>query len=122
MTGPLFTPGRNIAMKLPVDVFDQTVSFYETVLGWSVEAISPGTARTVFGGGQLWFDRVEGLSQAQIWLELNVEEYETARAYLLAHGTQDDPSIEPLPVDFRGFWIRNPAGLVHLIAEPGQDG
>jgi len=29
--------------------------------------------------------------------------------------------IEPLPEGFRGFWIADPAGIVHLVAAPAKN-
>ncbi len=122
MTEKQFSAGRNIAMKLPATVYDETIAFYQDVLGFTLERLDAATARTRFGGCRLWFDRVSELERGEVWLEISVEDYRAAADHLLAHGVAGDATIEPLAEDFRGFWIRNPAGLVHLVAEPGQDG
>jgi hypothetical protein len=56
-----FTPGNNIAMKVPVHEFDRTVAFYRDVLGFEeIEASSPDDIESVtfkFGDKNLWIDK-----------------------------------------------------------------
>ncbi len=69
-----------------------------------------------FGEIRLWVDQVPSLSQAEIWLEVQSDDTEKASAALEASGVVRCDDIEPLPKGFNGFWIANPAGIVHLVA------
>jgi len=66
-----FRAGRNMAMKVPPHQFEATVGFYRDVVGLPfLEACSePNNQCFVFGSMKLWIDRVERVSQAEIWLE-----------------------------------------------------
>ena len=45
---PIFTPGKNIAMKVPIHEFDKTVTFYRDILGFQeIDASSPGDIDSV---------------------------------------------------------------------------
>ena len=116
---PAFRPGTNIAMKVPMHEFDKTVAFYRDVLGFEQkQASSPDRFDSVvfdFGGKNLWIDSIAGLSQAEIWLEVETDDTEQAGAYLADMGCVRRDEVEPLPPDFRGFWICNPANIIHLI-------
>lgn len=115
-----FTGGRNIAMKIPPEQFEKTVEFYAR-LGMPMEAYGEGSIRVDFGPLKLWLDRAPSLSQAEIWLEINTPDADLARQELRRKGVVFAEGLEALPEDFAGFWIKNPAQIVHLIAEPGQD-
>ncbi len=111
-----FSGGRNIAMKVPPHAFDATVRFYREVVG--LEEL-PGHAPSVafaFGACTLWIDRVAGLSQAEIWLELVSDDVAAAADQLRAAGSVRCDEIEPLPEGFDGFWVLNPASVVHLVS------
>jgi hypothetical protein len=71
-----------------------------------------------FGANQLWIDRVPGLSQAEIWLELATPDIAAAAKHLEAANVVRQDEIEPLPEDFAGFWISNPACIIHMVALP----
>ncbi|MGF7162352.1 catechol 2,3-dioxygenase-like lactoylglutathione lyase family enzyme [Rhodoligotrophos appendicifer] len=118
---PTFSGGSNVAMKLAPEEFGEAVVFYRDTLGLEVEFRSPGTAIVAFGPIRLWLDRVEGQRHAEIWLEVVTSDAEGAATVLKAAGVKRCDSVEPLPSGFRGFWIQNPAGLVHLVAEPDQN-
>jgi predicted enzyme related to lactoylglutathione lyase len=118
---PAFTLGRNIAMKVPAHEFDSTVVFYRDVLGF-VEADSQSSDHTEsvvfeFGDRRLWVDRVSGMSHAEIWLEIVTSDLDAASDYLETRGCIRRDEIEPLSGEFRGFWIANPANIIHLITE-----
>jgi catechol 2,3-dioxygenase-like lactoylglutathione lyase family enzyme len=118
---PTFVGGRNIAMKVPPHLWEATVQFYRDVIGLKVIEHTPTVPLSVgfeFGANQLWIDRVDGLSQAEIWLELGAPEVEAAANYLKAAGVVRRDEIEPLPEDFEGFWITNPASIIHMVAKP----
>jgi hypothetical protein len=119
-TAPLFRPGSNIAMKVPAASFDATVAFYAGTL--RLDVISGNEASVVldFAGKQLWLDRAEGITRAGIWLEIVTSDLAAASAHLAAHGVERCDEVEPLPDGMAAFWIKNPAGVVHLMAaEPG---
>ncbi len=122
---PKFTAGRNIAMKVPSHEFNRTVAFYRDVLGFEeVASASPGEARSVtfeFGDKQLWIDAVAGLSQAELWLEIVTEDVEAASRYLEGNDCVRRDEIEPLPVGFKGFWVANPANVIHLVTQLEDD-
>ncbi len=114
-----FAGGRNIAMKVPPHLHEATVRFYRDVLG--LEELDPGSPDVSFrfGANRLWIDRVAGMSQAEIWLELVADDLPAAAGRLEAAGVVRCDAIEPLPEGFEGFWIASPASIVHLVAKPG---
>ena len=114
-----FAAGRNIAMKLPIGRYRDTVAFYRDVLGLPVEVRSETTAVVSFGPMRLWLDRVAELEQAELWLEVETDDVAAAAARLAAAGIEQVPPAETLPEGFEGFWVRNPAGLIHLVAAIG---
>jgi catechol 2,3-dioxygenase-like lactoylglutathione lyase family enzyme len=116
-----FRGGRNIAMKLPPERFDATLAFYRDALGLPVERREPGTAVVTFGQMRLWLDRVATVSQAEIWLEIETSSAAAAAGLLESADVIRCDDIEPLPDGFKGFWIKNPADIVHLVAEPNEE-
>jgi hypothetical protein len=44
--------------------------------------------------------------------------YRTEPPWRRAGGVVRCDQIEPLPDDFRGGWITNPASIVHMVREP----
>ncbi len=121
MPDPSFWPGRNIAMKVPVHEYERTVSFYREILGFrEIEKPEPGSSESScfeFGDKILWIDRVNGLSQAEIWLEIITPDAGKASEYLELNGCDRRDEIEPLPAGFKGFWISSPSDIIHLITE-----
>jgi catechol 2,3-dioxygenase-like lactoylglutathione lyase family enzyme len=117
---PVFRAGRNIAMKVPEHEYDRTVAFYRDTLGFRHLAdTAPGSAETTafeFGDKVLWIDRAPGFSQAEMWLEVVTEDMDAAAEYLRARDCVLRDGIEPLPPDFKGFWISSPSNIIHLIA------
>ncbi len=118
---PNFTPGKNIAIKVPYHEYDRTVAFYRDILGFEEVALSsPDGIESVtfkFGDKNLWIDRISGISQAETWLEVITDDIEAASVYFEKNGVIRRDEIEPLPEGFRGFWIANPANIIHLITE-----
>lgn len=118
---PIFEPGENIAIKVPAHEYDQTVSFYEDILGLKRKNAGSTNAydTTVFkfGDKNLWVDRISSISQAEIWLEIRTDNIEQAATYLDERETTRCDEIEKLPEDFRGFWICGPSNIIHLITE-----
>ncbi|CAB1080359.1 hypothetical protein D1AOALGA4SA_8042 [Olavius algarvensis Delta 1 endosymbiont] len=116
---PIFKPGKNIAIKVPPHEYEQTVAFYKDVLGLVLkEASSPDNFESItfeFGDKNLWIDKISGISQAEIWLEIETDNINEAEAYLEAMGCARRDEIEPLPSDFKGFWISSPSNIIHLV-------
>lgn len=84
-----FAGGPNLAMKVPPHQWETTVAFYRDVLG--LEALEPFTGEPasvgfVFGASRLWIDRVAGMSQAEMWLEVTADDPEAAAEHLAAAG------------------------------------
>ena len=102
-----FKPGDNIAMKVPPHEHEATVVFYRHVLGLEelTDEISDATPRFKFGDKVLWIDRVPGISQAEIWLEICTDDPNEASGYLAQQGVIRCDQIERLPEGFNGFWI-----------------
>jgi predicted enzyme related to lactoylglutathione lyase len=118
---PIFTPGNNIAIKVPFHEFDSTVAFYRDILGFKVVKASStdGIDSVVFkfGDKNLWIDRMSGLSQAEIWLEVVTDDIDRASDYFEENDCIRRDEIEPLPDGLKGFWIASPANIIHLISE-----
>ena len=118
-----FAGGRNIAMKIPPHLWEETVQFYREVLSLKVvehSATVPQSVAFEFGANRLWIDRVDGLSQAELWLELTAGDIQEAGEHLKSAGVVRRDEIEPLPAGFEGFWIQNPAAIIHLVSKPNQ--
>lgn len=115
MTEAEFTGGGNLAMKMPAHLYEACVTFYGDAIGLPV--LQSGDRHTCFqfGAMKLWLDKRDDLSQAEIWLELYTGDTKTAALRLDQPGVQRRDEIEPLPDDFDGFWIANPAGIIHLV-------
>ena len=110
-----FRAGRNIAMKVPPHQFEATIAFYRDVLGLPHLGSDENSERFAFGNVWLWIDCVATLSQAEIWLEVQCDDTDKASEMLKAASVVRCDDIEPLPDDVDGFWIANPAGIVHLV-------
>jgi len=121
---PIFTPGKNIAMKVPSHEYKNVVHFYKDVLGLNEIENAPlddfESIAFEFGDKWLWIDNIAGISQAEVWLEINAEDPYSAKEYLLKQGCVLRNEIESLPADFNGFWIANPSNIIHLVTVDGQ--
>ncbi|RJL31872.1 VOC family protein [Bailinhaonella thermotolerans] len=123
---PEFTPGLNIAMKIPKADYARTVAFYRDTLGLNVRQADASDAPTVaethtveFGPMTLWLDRVDTCTRAELWLQLQTDDLPAAVATLAATGVRPCDEVEPLPSHgTRTHWIKNPAGIVHLLSFP----
>ena len=112
---PKFQGGRNIALKVPPHQYDATVRFYGETLGLErIERLSPDVV-FAFGANQLWIDRVPGMSQSELWLEVVTDDREAAAQQLASAGADRRDEIEALAEGFPGFWISSPASNIHLI-------
>jgi catechol 2,3-dioxygenase-like lactoylglutathione lyase family enzyme len=98
-------PGRNIAMKVPAAEFAATVAFYEKTLGFRVVSREASSVRFDHGGGHF------------LWLEIHTTDLQAAEQQLKEAGIQRCDEVELLPEGMKAFWIKNPAGVVHLVTE-----
>src|SRR5690606_29142565 len=82
MMNPTYSGGRNIAMKVPTHQYDETVRFYRDVIGLAqIEGHEPAVGFH-FGANQLWIDQAPGMSQAEIWLEIVMDDKDAAADHL----------------------------------------
>ena len=112
---PNFKPGKNIAIKVPAHEFEKTVNFYKAVLGLKqIDVDSPDQFDSVafeFG------DKISGISQAEIWLEIKTDNAVEAKKYLEGQGCAVRDEIESLPPTLNGFWLSSPSNIIHLVVE-----
>ncbi|WP_379654034.1 VOC family protein [Pseudoxanthomonas sp. UC19_8] len=104
-------PGRNIAIKVPLFRWEETVAFYRDRAGLEVLRESENTAALRFGEMTLWLDRVPHQSQGDVWLELFADDPDAALAQL---GGPVRDELEPLD-GVSGHWTSDPSGTVLLV-------
>ncbi|MEQ8941590.1 MAG: hypothetical protein RID98_10770 [Roseitalea porphyridii] len=98
-----FSGGKNIAMKVPPNQYEQTVAFYRDILG--LEEIGGPSGEAVgfkFGANNLWIDKVSAMSQAELWLEIVTDDTKKAAEVLDEAGVARCDEIEDLGKDFDG--------------------
>lgn len=109
----MIEPGRNIAIKVPLHRWSDTVAFYRDRVGLAVRKETADSVAFAFGGMTLWIDRVATQSQVDVWLELSTDDPSAALDQL---GSPKRDELEPLDgVD--GHWTSDPAGVVLLLAK-----
>ena len=118
---PTFTGGRNVAIKVPEHAFEAAVAFYRDTLALSLVYDAVGTKAFEFGPIRLWIDRMPHLAQGEMWLEVVSPDTAAAARYLADSGVVRCDEVEKLPPDLDGFWVLNPAGIVHLVCAPESD-
>lgn len=117
----LFSGGRNIALKIPPHEFEDTIRFYRDVLGLrQLDEFLPA-AVFEYGANLLWLDRVETMTQAEVWLELRTPDTAAAAKHLDCHQVVSCADVEALPEGFDGFWISGPCNIVHLVHGDEQE-
>jgi hypothetical protein len=104
-------------MKIPPHEFDHTVEFYRDIPGLPILEEEAPTIVFEFDGKRLWLDKADHMSQAEIWLEIQCDNVEAAAEYLKSRRMNRCDAIEELPEGFKGFWVSNPANIVHLISQ-----
>ena len=108
-------------MKVPAHAFEGTVAYYRDILGFEeVNLSSPDDLESLtfkFGDKNLWIDKIPGISQAEVWFEVVTEDIEVASDYFMENNCIRRDEIEPLPEGFKGFWLANPANIIHLITD-----
>jgi catechol 2,3-dioxygenase-like lactoylglutathione lyase family enzyme len=121
---PSFDGGPNIALKIPKADYDATVDYYRSVLGMAVREVDDTGAPTVsrshlvdFGPIRLWLDQVDHAARSDVWLEVRTDDLPSAARHLEAAGIAPRDEIEPLhSLGESAHWIRDPAGVVHLLS------
>jgi catechol 2,3-dioxygenase-like lactoylglutathione lyase family enzyme len=107
----MLRPGKNIAIKVPLFRWQETVAFYRDKVGLSIKNEQENTVAFEFGDITLWVDRVEHQSDTDVWLELLTDDHEQALESL---GSPIRDELEPLD-DVEGHWTSDPAGVVLLV-------
>lgn len=112
--------GRNIALKIPRSHFEKTLAFYRDVLGLCLKKEEGQTTESYsasFGHNTLWFDCVDEMGKADVWLEA----YTTNLSQSLDKISNSDGfirnEIEQLPSDMKAKWICDPCGNTILLRE-----
>ncbi len=114
--GARFAGGKNIAMKVPPHQYDTTVAFYRDLLG--LEQIGGPAGDAVgfkFGPNNLWIDKVQSMSQAELWLEIVTDSTADAAKALANADVVRCDDIENLGEGFDGYWVTSPASIIHLV-------
>lgn len=119
VSNPSFTGGVNVAIKVPLHKYEETVVFYRETLNLPLIEEEPEGCIFQFGPVRLWVDKAPHLSQPDVWFELITNDTQSASAYLANHGVPRRDELEQLPSDFDGFFVTDPAGIIHLVA--GQE-
>lgn len=107
----MLRPGRNIALKVPLYRYEETVAFYRDRVGLPVTRTLESSTGFSFGDLTLWVDRVPHQSQGDVWLELFSDAPTEA---LEALGSPRRDELEPLD-SVTGHWTSDPAGTVLLV-------
>lgn len=105
------SPGKNIAIKVPLHKWEETVAYYRDKVGLTVAKTLTNSVGFSFGSMTLWIDRAERQSQVDVWLELFSDDPEQALKKL---GSPRRDELEPLD-DVNGLWTSDPSGVVLLV-------
>ena len=111
----VFRGGKNIAMKVPTRQFDAVVTSYRN-LGLSILSESKDCVSFEYGPLNLHIDRVDYMSQAELWLEFVTTDLDAAASRLSENGFERCDEIENLE-GHTGFWVSSPASVIHLVTE-----
>ncbi len=107
----MIEPGKNIAIKVPLHKWDETVAFYRDRARLEIAKELPNSTGFVFGHMTLWIDKVETQSQVDVWLEFFSDDPGGALEQL---GSPKRDELEPLD-GVTGHWTSDPAGVVLLV-------
>jgi hypothetical protein len=109
--------GPNIAVKVPPRQWDRTVRFYAETLG--LPRIDSAGPVMIFALGQdrLRIDRVESLTEPEVWLEFQTDSRATTTALLSDEGFVHGDSVDALPAGFKRFWIASRTEFMHLLPQ-----
>ena len=104
-------PGKNIAIKVPLHRWEDTVAFYRDRVGLKVARQLEESTGFEFGAMTLWIDRVPHQSQTDVWIELFDDVPDAALAAL---GSPQRDALEPLNA-VTGHWPSDPARTIILL-------
>jgi hypothetical protein len=107
----LVRPGQNIAIKVPLHRYDETVAFYRDRVGLPVALVKEKSTSFEFNGFTLWIDGIAHQSQVDVWLELFADDPDAA---IIQLGGPRRDELEPLD-GVTGHWTSDPAGTVLLV-------
>ena len=105
------TPGKNIAIKVPLHKWAETVAYYRDKVGLPIAKQLKDSTGFTFGDMTLWIDRVEKQSQVDVWLELFTDDPDAAMTHL---GSPQRDELEPLD-GVTVLWCSDHAGVVLLV-------
>ncbi|HWP91435.1 MAG TPA: hypothetical protein VNN20_04460 [Thermodesulfobacteriota bacterium] len=88
-------------VSVPIHSHPDDESFF--ILSGTTQILTQQGDGFEFGANQLWIDRVPGLSQAEIWLELITNDVSAASEHLKSAGVVRCDEIEPLPEGLHAF-------------------
>lgn len=109
----MIRPGKNIAIKVPLHRWEETVAFYRDKARLAIIKTLENSIAFDFDGMTLWIDKVPHQSQVDVWLELHSDD--PGQALETLGGPRRD-ELEPLDgVD--GHWTSDPAGTILLLAK-----
>lgn len=120
-----FEAGLNIAIKIPMSKYEQTVAFYRNILLFDTEEIpidNPTVSRTHrvrFGELTLWLDRVDNYARSEVWMQVTVPDIQQARNYLEVNGIETCDELETLGENMH--WILDPTGTVFNLQQAVSD-
>jgi hypothetical protein len=120
LDGPRFSGGANIAIKCPAHTYEQMVAFYRDTLALPLIEEETDGCIFQFGPNRLWIDKVPNLSHPDIWLEIETNDTDAASSFLNVHGVARRDEVENLREDFNGFFVSDPAGIIHLVVGPEE--
>ena len=103
--------GKNIAIKVPLHRWEDTVAFYRDKVGLPVTRELDNSTGFEFSNLTLWIDRVPAQSQVDVWIELFDDDPDAALSRL---GSPNRDELEPL-TNVTGHWTSDPAGTVILL-------
>ena len=122
---PRFKGGINIAIKIPKNKYEKTVTFYKDILKLEVSEKPvdiPTVSRTHevrFGPNTVWLDCVDNYTHVETWLELKTTNIEEATRYLKTKGIDTCDELEEIPTNMH--WIQDPAGTVFILEEAADN-
>ena len=109
----MIEPGKNIAIKVPLHKWDETVTFYRDRVKLTVVQEHADSIAFAFGSMTLWIDKVAQQSQVDVWLELVTDDADKALQTLESPNRDE---LEPLD-DLTGHWTSDPAGVILLVSK-----
>ncbi|MDR2234836.1 MAG: VOC family protein [Chryseobacterium sp.] len=120
-----FEAGINIAIKIPKNKYEKTVTFYKDILKLDVKEVEINnltvskTHEVKFGNNIIWLDCVDNYTHSETWLQLTVPDVEKATEYLRSNGVETCDEIEEIPENMH--WITDPAGTVFNLQQKNNN-